>query len=222
MTTPTPDPSTLETQMEAMEPGGGSVGASMSSITDQDKKFVETWENVGPGTTGILRLDARGDVRHEMVRGQRSFYITTEERMISQERVLTKELDPFMNGTFRPVVVPDSVTVKTNPNALSDAEINKILKSSELAWSEWMNTIDSIATLRRMMEVAEGLDDFSLKRFREIESRLVEVRPLQRISTNDPALQEYLEETTKRGGLTGSNPNRRQGGRSSDYRPSPS
>lgn len=190
----------------------------VSAITDEDKKFVETWENVGPGTTGILRLDARGDVRHEMIKGQRSFFITTEERMISQDRVMIDELDPFRNGTFRPVVVPDSVTVKTNPNALSDKEINKILQSSELAWTEWMQTIDSVATLRRMMEVAEGLEAFSLKRFREIEARLVEVRPIQRISTNDPALQDFLDPKPK--GLTGTGA-RQQGGRSSDYRATP-
>lgn len=187
-----------------------------SAITDEDKKFVETWENVGAGTTGILRLDARGDVRHEMIKGERSFFITTEERMITQDRIMKRELDPFMNGTFRPNVVPDSVTVQSNPNALSDTEINKLLKSSDLAWSEWMGTIDSVATLRRMMEVAEGLDEFSLKRFREIEARLVEVRPLQRITTNDPALLDFLE-PEKRKSLTGTGA-RRQGGRSSDYR----
>lgn len=200
-------------------------GTPVSSVTEEDRKFVEQWENVGPGTTGIIRLDARGDTRHEMIRGPRTFMITTEERMISQDRVMVKELDPFLNGTFRPVVVPDTVTILTNPNALSDEEISKILKSSDLAWGEWMQNIDSVATLHRMMDLAEG-NDVSLKRYRELEARLIEVRPMQKIDTNDPDLQDFLTPQRRKGGAPGrrtaasgvGNPRREQGGMSSDYR----
>lgn len=188
-----------------------------TAITDEDRKFVETWENVGPATTGIKRLDSRGDVRNEMITGNRTFYITTEERMISQEKVTVEGLDPFRNGTFRPVVVPDSVTIESNPNALSDAEIEKILVSSDMAWNEWLNTIDSVATLRRMMDVAESSDSLSLKRFRALESRLVEVRPLSRIQSNDPKLQEFLDPKAKKTSED-ANRSRTRGGMSDNYR----
>ena len=48
------------------------------------------------------------------------------------------------------------VTIETNPNALSDEDILKILRTdSKMAWEEWLSTLDSIATLRRMLDLAE-------------------------------------------------------------------
>lgn len=184
------------------------------SITEDDKKFVETWENIAVGTLGIIRLNPRGDEKHEMIEGSRTFMITTEERVITQDRIAIKDLDPFLNGSFRPVVVPDSVTVQSNPNALSDTEIKKILTASDIAWDEWLSQIDSVATVRRMIDLAEDAD-ISVRRLRRLEERLVEVRPLARIESNDPHLKKFLADGAKE---PAPKPVRSRGGRSSDYR----
>lgn len=193
------------------------------SITKADREFVETWEHISPQQWGITRLDPRGDEKPEVIVGRREFKITTEERILTQDKIRDEKSDPFLNGSFRPVMVPDSVTIESNPNALSDEEILRILNASELAWTENLNTIDSVATFRRMVEIAEGTD-ISIKRFRQLENRLVEVRGQVRIESNDPALRNFLTDRPTgiespaglAGGGTG-NP-RRQGGRSSDYR----
>jgi len=192
------------------------------TITEEDRKFVETWENVAIYSHSIIRLDARGDEKHEVITGNRRFMVTTEERTINQDRVRRVEDDPFLNGSFRPVVVPDSVTTETNPNALSDQEVRKILQASDLAWSEWMKAIDSPSTLTRMMNLAEGAD-ISLKRYKDLERRLAEVKPVRRVHSSDPLVQNFLE--PKPGGGTGANTAtdgagnpRRQGGLSSNYR----
>lgn len=191
------------------------------SITKEDTEFVETWEHISPEQWGVIRLDSRGDERHEIIGGRRNFRLTSEERMITQDRIAQPEHDPFLNGAFRPVIVPDSVTVETNPNALSDEEINKILASSAIAWEEWLKTIDSVATIKRMLELAED-SDLSVRRLRELETRLSDVRGQVRISTNDPALQRFLSGKPNAGGgnevASGASNPRRQGGRSSDYR----
>lgn len=193
------------------------------SITQADREFVETWEHISPQQWGIIRLDPRGDERPEVILGRRTFKITTEERIITQDRIRETANDPFLNGSFRPITVPDSVTIESNPNALSDEEISKILVSSDLAWSEYLKTIDSVATYRRMMEIAEESDTLTIKRFRQLEQRLSEVRGTVRIETSDPALQSFLSNRPNAGGGGGgptsgaANP-RRQGGRSTDYR----
>jgi hypothetical protein len=194
------------------------------TITDEDAGFVETWENIAPQQNGIIRLDTRGDEKPEIISGRRTFMITTEERIITQDRIRDEKYDPFLNGCFRPIVVPDSVTVESNPNALSDEEISKIFKSSDLAWGEWLSTIDSVATLRRMLELAEGAD-ISLRRYRELEERLVAVRGQVRLDTNDPALKAFLSDrpNPNAGGSNDANagadnPRRAQAGRSSTYR----
>lgn len=194
------------------------------SITAEDRAFVETWEHISPAQWGIIRLDPRGDERSEVITGRRNFKITTEERILYQDKIKNEKDDPFLNGAFRPVIVPDSVTIETNPNALSDEEIEKILGSSEVAWSEWLKTIDSVATVRRMLELAESSDSVSVKRFRALENRLLEVRGEARIDTKDPALQSFLSNRPSLGadGNTvangAGNPRRSQGGMSASYR----
>jgi hypothetical protein len=192
------------------------------SITQEDREFVETWEHISPQQWGIIRLDPRGDERPEVIGGRRTFKITTEERILTQDKIRNEDFDPFLNGSFRPVVVPDSVNIESNPNALSDEEIDKILASSDLAWEQWLETITSVATYRRMLEIAED-SDLTVKRFRQLETRLKEVRGEVRLDVKDPALRNFLSNRPSAGGDNtvasgASNPRRSMGGRSSDYR----
>ena len=187
--------------------------SNRSAITDEDRDFVETWEHISPQQWGIMRLDARGEDKHEVIRGRREFMLTTEERILSQDRIRGKENDPFQNGAFRPVIVPDSITIESNPNALSDDEIEKILSASDVAWEEYLKVIDSRATLRRMMELAED-SDLTVKRFRQLEGRLKEVRGTVRIESNDPTLKKFMDGERE----ASEKPSRRVGGLSSDYR----
>lgn len=168
-------------------------------ITDDDARFVETWENIAGITNYVIRLDMRGEERPEAVNGKRTFMISTKERKITQDRILEKKNDPFLNGAFRPVIVPDSVNIESNPNALSDDEIKSIFVSSELAWDEWMNTIDSGETLRRMLDLADGAD-ITLKRFRQLEARLEAVNPPKRITQRDQEEYDKLGPTGAPGG----------------------
>lgn len=165
------------------------------TISKEDQEFVETWENVTPPTYTVVRLNLRGDEEQVLIAGQRQFMITTEERMLTQAKIRLATDDPFKNGAFRPVVVPDTVTVETNPNALSDQEITNVLKSSDFAWSEYMKTIDSRSTLRRMADVADKLadagEDVKLSRYREINARLDAI-PKTRIVQKDRDQYEQM------------------------------
>lgn len=167
------------------------------SITEDDREFVETWENISTSSNDIIRLDRRGDEVHELITGRRTFMLTTEERLITEDRILDEVHNPFRNGSFRPVTVPDSVSIESNPNALSDDEIGSVLVSSERAWEEWMKVIDSPSTLQRMVDIAEaGTLDISLKRYQAIQARLVEVKPKTRIDQKDRAEYEKIGRTS--------------------------
>lgn len=145
------------------------------SMTTEQETFVEEWQSVTPITNWIYRQDARGDLVPESVAGPRKFKLTTMDRILTQDRILHPKDDPFTNGCFRPITVPDEVNIETNPNALSDEDIQRIFKASDVAWDEYMKVIDSPATLRRMLELAEGEDGLTVKRLRDMESRLSEV-----------------------------------------------
>lgn len=187
------------------------------SITEQDTGFVETWSNISPSSNSIIRLDRRGDEKHEVISGFRDFYVTTEERLITQERILEEKNDPFKNGCFRPVLVPDSVDTKSNPNALNDGEIRSILISSAAAWDEWMKVIDSPETLRRMIALADE-SDISLKRYKQLATRMSEVKPKTRIIQKDQEQFEAMGAPPGRSGQAIGKEKRTVGGRSADYR----
>ena len=155
-----------------------------SSITEDDRRFVETWENISANQTAIVKIDARGEETHQVIAGPRKFLVTTAERLVTQDRILDEKDDPFKNGTFRPVNVPETVTIESNPNALSDEEVMRVLQSSEVAWEEWMRVLDSPETLRRMLDAAEAANA-SLRRFRQIEARIAELRPQTRLTQKD-------------------------------------
>lgn len=201
---------------------------SAGTITPEDREFVETWEHISPQQWGIIRLDPRGDEKHEVIKGRRTFQITSEERIITEGRILDELNDPFLNGSFRPVLVPDSVTEQTNPNALSDEEILRILQTeSAMAWRENLKVIDSVGTIKRMLEMAEEAD-ISVRRLRELEAHLEETRGKVQLNYKDPALRSFLGRgrTTEPADpaaaantvASGQANPRRQGGLSSDYR----
>lgn len=186
------------------------------TITETDKGFVETWENISRASNVIIRLDPRGDETTVVISGPRQFHVTTQERVIMQARVLDPANDPYRNGAFRPILVPDSVTASTNPNALSDDEIRSILVSSDVAWAEWLAVLDSPETLQRMMDLANETPSMTMVRYRELGARLVAVKPRTRIVSKDREQLEALAPTPPPAGeLTGRTGAR---GRSRDYR----
>lgn len=219
--------------MQMKRPGQPDKGTDMvmraSSITQQNHDFVEEWENIASNQNAIIRLDARGEEKAEVIQGRRTFYLSTAERIITSGKVIDKENDPFKNGAFRPITVPDDVTIETNPNALGDDEILQMFTVADTSWPAVLGTIDSVATLRRMLDLADEADTMTLRRYRTIEDRLLEVRGgPRRLESNDEDLNAFLSDQPahKRGdrgtrNLTDSgtsNPRRSQGGRSSDYR----
>ncbi len=161
------------------------------AITQEDREFVEVWQNVSPVTNWITRLNPRGDELPEMVAEQRDFQITTEERILTESKILDEKNNPFKNGAFRPLITPPGIDIKTNPNALGDEDIRRLFSASPLAWDEWFKEVDSPATLRRMQEVAEALldegVDVSALRVRQVNERLAEKAPRQRVVQKDDA-----------------------------------
>lgn len=146
------------------------------SITNEQVDFVETWENLSPMTNYFIKLDIRGDEKHEGVQGRRQFSLTTQDRLITQQRILDPKDDPFRNGCFRPIITPDDITIESNPNSLSDEDILRIFAASAVAWDEWLSNVDAEHTLRRMVELADdNQDDIPLRRYKQLQARLSDV-----------------------------------------------
>lgn len=141
------------------------------SVSEKDKTFIETWENVSDAVNYIVRENRRGDEEFLQVSGKRTFKLSTYDRMLTEDKIADDRNNPFLNGSFRPVVVPENVTIETNPNAMSSDDIKKLFSASETAWDEWMAQIDAPATLQRMVDMADnGEADISHRRYQQLVS----------------------------------------------------
>lgn len=164
------------------------------SITDEEKTFIETWENVGEGTNYIITENRRGDEVQVGIAGPRTFRLSTYERMLTEDKVVDPRHNPFKNGTFRPVTVPETVTIESNPNALSSEDILRLFTSSDVAWAEYLLVIDAPATLKRMMDMAEN-SDITMRRYRQLEEAYAKHSSVgSRItSSKDPDIQRQID-----------------------------
>lgn len=141
------------------------------SISEKDKTFIETWENVSPGVNYIVRENRRGDEEYLAVSGFRKFKLSTYDRMLTEDKIQDERHNPFKNGSFRPVIVPEDITIESNPNAMSEEDIRRLFTASDIAWGEYMEVIDSPSTLQRMIDIANnGEVDLSVRRLRQLES----------------------------------------------------
>lgn len=139
------------------------------SVSAADKVFIETWENVSPGTNYVIRENRRGDEEYVEVAGYRSFKLSTYDRMLTEDKINDVQDNPFKNGAFRPVTVPADVTIESNPNAMSASDIARLFGASDAAWGEWMGVINSPATLQRMLDLADsGEVELSHRRYRQL------------------------------------------------------
>jgi hypothetical protein len=160
------------------------------SVSDKEKGFIETWENVAQGINYIIRENRRGDEVYEPVAGSRKFKLSTYDRMLTEDKIADQRHNPFTNGSFRPVIVPADITIETNPNAMSDDDIRRLFAASDAAWEAYMDVIDSPATLLRMATLAED-SEITLKRLRRIEALTSELQhandPNWRVAQKDQA-----------------------------------
>lgn len=166
------------------------------SVSDKEKGFIETWENVGQSTNYVVRENRRGDEEYVLVSGPKKFKLSTYDRMLTEDKISQLRLNPFRNGCFRPIIVPDDINIESNPNALSDDDIVRVFNSSETAWDEYMKIIDSPGTLQRMIDIAEsGEGDLVLRRFQQLQDLHSKFSNLGKrvVSSADPEIQKEMD-----------------------------
>jgi hypothetical protein len=158
-----------------------------------ENSFVETWESVTPSIHWVIKLDFRGDEKVEQIKGpNRRFTVTTEERFIQSERAKA-ELNPYLNGDFKPVQVPEGLNVETNPNALNDEDVKLFLAASNRVFNEMLERIDSQSTLRRIVDMIENSEvDVAYQRYNQLSSKLDLLKGETRIVQNDQETYEKM------------------------------
>lgn len=139
----------------------------------------EEWQSNIEGVIWVNKLDRRGEVTHEQVKPGGVVRLLPEERRMNQEQAAEQDLDVFTNGHLIPVrlveTADDFDRLKGNPNHMTAADMS-VLVSNPKALKAKVAEVDNAATLRRLLDVANGPDsDAKVKDVRIIEERLVSV-----------------------------------------------
>jgi hypothetical protein len=147
-----------------------------------EKKELETWENVTRGKVSILKYDQLGKEYTQLVAGGRKFSLTREERVLNQDRAANEELDIFQNGTLNVVRLldgdEDGAMFANNPNMMAESDINELFKvKSVKAFEAKLGEVTNLNTLERIREVADGLDNVTVRQIAAIEDRIEAVTP---------------------------------------------
>jgi len=154
----------------------------MSTSTDK-----ETWQNPGKGDVWILVFNHEGKLESRPIRSGGKIHLTTQERMINQERAWSKDADLFSNGRLQPVRLLDTAEdyreLASNPNHLSENDLKAILKLKGAPFTNKLAKITNKLALERLVEIAQ--DDslnVTMNQFKALEARIEELTPEQKFT----------------------------------------
>ena len=151
---------------------------------------VEIWRSKSRGLCSVKVLDVMGRESDKLIRGEKTFTITSTERQMNQWAAATPEQDMFRNGMFI-LIKPSPETNMEEINSAdswTDSEIEDFVMQTfgieatsesgedEAGFSKVIKSLSSIVTLNRFKEEAAAADrDPKLRD--EIAARIKEVDP---------------------------------------------
>lgn len=143
-----------------------------------DKK--EMWRSSVAGMLGVIKYDPRGNEYCEVVRSGQVLAITTEERMLNQERAATEAKDFFKNGSLTPVKLLDDAEdledIAANPNLISEEDMKALFTSNWKIFDAKVDGISNVGTLKKMIAIAnEG--EATVRQVNKLGQRLADLSP---------------------------------------------
>lgn len=139
----------------------------------------EVWENVVQGTIYINKYDRFGNVISEKITAGGRTTISSEDRIVNEQNVHDKALNPFRNGTLMPIRlaegVEDYAEIRANPNILTDEDLQVIFKLSREEFEARIASIDAPSTLIHLQEYAEKTDEAKVYQLNAIKNRRYEI-----------------------------------------------
>lgn len=120
----------------------------------------EVWETTIPGRIWLEATNDRGKPVPLSVGGRPGarLRISTEDRIIAQERIIDREFDPFVNGMLTRIDADQQQDEKTkSADALSTEDLLKIFSYSSRRFQTAVDQLGQVS-VRRMLEMAETVD----------------------------------------------------------------
>lgn len=145
-------------------------------------KDFELWRSTIEGEVWLKQYDRRGDEISVRVPGGKEFRILPEERKLNQEACAEPQLDPFQNGHLVPVQLVESAEdfeeLQGNPNHLTEQDMQVLLDDPKNidALKSGLELVSNPTTIMRLLTIAEGRDETTVKQMGVIRERLQQVQ----------------------------------------------
>ncbi len=141
---------------------------------------LEAWENTSRARFSLRRIDARGDIKTELIGGRKTFHLSPEERYLNSERASSAKVDPFRNGRFAPVrlleTTQDAEEIAENPNLITEDELVELVNGKVEPLRARLSEIEQPLVVERLLEISER-EDARQTTVKAIEKRLAELKP---------------------------------------------
>lgn len=137
----------------------------MAGVAQPGQKLMtregeEIWELNVPGTVWVEVTNDRGRPVPLRVGGKQGarLRISTEDRVLNQERVVDPEVDPFTNGMLVRLDADQQQDEKTKSiDALTDSDLVRIFAKNGRAFQASVDKLNQLS-VRRMSEMAATVD----------------------------------------------------------------
>lgn len=137
----------------------------MAGVVQPGRKLLtregeEIWELTVPGAVWVEVTNDRGKAVPLCVGGRPGarLRISTEDRIITQEQIVERELDPFVNGMLCRIDADQQDDEKTaSVDALTTEDLMKVFSKSGRAFQAAVDKLNQ-TSVRRMNEMAEDVD----------------------------------------------------------------
>ena len=149
-----------------------------------DSSIKETWHNVSGSQIFLDTYDVRGVATSLHIRPDQKALISAVDRELNQSRVVSPDLDPFLNGMLVPVggtvklidSEADYADLRNSSNSYSESELDDLVRLPPAKFKSKLREITGVTVIRRLKDM---LDDdsknISMAKARAIEARFEEL-----------------------------------------------
>ena len=120
----------------------------------------EIWETTVTGRVWVETTNDRGQPRSISVGGRAGarLRISAEDREIAQERIINRELDPFVNGSLIRIDSDQQADERTaSVDAVNTEQLVEVFAKTGKAFQSKVDGFNEL-TVRRMLAMAEDVD----------------------------------------------------------------
>lgn len=157
------------------------MSAAKTAVEVDEFAGLEAWVNTIDGRIVLQTRDSQGGLTDTIVAGGKTVHVSPADRRLNQDKVASKDLDPFQNGYLAPVRLiegdRDTAKLSSNPNVLSEDDMLALFEDPYEAFTARLQEITLPITLQRMLRMITQVENATVRQQEAIKDRIAALQP---------------------------------------------